>query len=166
MIQNLVAFTVAAILEILGCFTFWLWLRRGASPGIGALGILSLIGFAVALTRVDAAFAGRAYAAYGGIYIAASLVCYGSWKVSSQRRLTCSVRASPSLVRSSSLAWPFGRSRLFVVGVAGSVPGIVPAARQNRLFQANGSQLARSVKWKKEKDLRGKTKEEERLIDV
>lgn len=30
--------------------------------------------FAVVLTRVDTAFAGRAYAAYGGIYIAASLV--------------------------------------------------------------------------------------------
>lgn len=74
MIQNLVAFTVAAILEILGCFTVWLWLRRGASGAIAALGILSLIGFALALTRVDAAFAGRAYAAYGGIYIAASLV--------------------------------------------------------------------------------------------
>lgn len=74
MIQNLLAFTAAAILEILGCFTFWLWLRRGASPAIAAFGIVSLIGFAVALTRVDAAFAGRAYAAYGGIYIAASLV--------------------------------------------------------------------------------------------
>ena len=83
MIQNLVAFTVAAILEILGCFTFWLWLRRGASPAIAALGILSLIGFAVALTRVDAAFAGRAYAAYGGIYIAASLVWL--WIVEGQR---------------------------------------------------------------------------------
>jgi small multidrug resistance family-3 protein len=33
-----------------------------------------LIAFAFALTRVDSAFAGRAYAAYGGIYIAASLV--------------------------------------------------------------------------------------------
>jgi small multidrug resistance family-3 protein len=74
MIQNLVAFTVAAILEILGCFTFWLWLRRGGSPAVAALGIVSLIGFAFALTRVDTAFAGRAYAAYGGIYIAASLV--------------------------------------------------------------------------------------------
>jgi small multidrug resistance family-3 protein len=74
MIQNLTAFAVAAVLEILGCFTFWLWLRRGASPAIAALGILSLIGFAIALTRVDTAFAGRAYAAYGGIYIAASLV--------------------------------------------------------------------------------------------
>jgi len=37
------------------------------------LGIASLVGFALALTRVDSAFAGRAYAAYGGIYIAASL---------------------------------------------------------------------------------------------
>ena len=62
MMQNLVAFTVAAILEILGCFTFWLWLRRGASPAIAALGMLSLVGIAVTLTRVDAAFAGRAYA--------------------------------------------------------------------------------------------------------
>jgi small multidrug resistance family-3 protein len=74
MIQGLAALTVAAILEILGCFTFWLWLRRGASPVSAAAGILSLIGFGVALTRVDAAFAGRTYAAYGGIYIAASLV--------------------------------------------------------------------------------------------
>ena len=83
MIQNLVAFTVAAVLEILGCFTFWRWLRRGASPAIAALGIVSLIGFAVALTRVDAAFAGRAYAAYGGIYIAASLVWL--WLVEGQQ---------------------------------------------------------------------------------
>jgi hypothetical protein len=30
MIHNLVAFSVAAILEILGCFTFWLWQGRSA----------------------------------------------------------------------------------------------------------------------------------------
>jgi small multidrug resistance family-3 protein len=36
--------------------------------------LLSLILFAWCLTRVDSAYAGRAYAAYGGIYIAASLV--------------------------------------------------------------------------------------------
>ena len=33
-----------------------------------------LAAFAWFLTRVDVAFAGRAYAAYGGIYIASSLV--------------------------------------------------------------------------------------------
>jgi small multidrug resistance family-3 protein len=73
MTQNLVAFATAAILEIVGCFTFWLWLRRGMSPAIAAIGVASLIGFAFVLTRVDTVFAGRAYAAYGGIYIAASL---------------------------------------------------------------------------------------------
>lgn len=35
-------------------------------------GLASLVRFALALTRIDSAFAGRAYAAYGGIYIAAS----------------------------------------------------------------------------------------------
>jgi small multidrug resistance family-3 protein len=72
--RNLIAFAVAAFLEIAGCFAFWLWLRRGASPLIAALGIVSLVAFALTLSRVDALFAGRAYAAYGGIYIAASLV--------------------------------------------------------------------------------------------
>lgn len=37
-------------------------------------GLCSLILFAVFLTRVDSDFAGRAYAAYGGIYIAASVL--------------------------------------------------------------------------------------------
>jgi len=77
------AFAVAALLEIAGCFAFWAWLRRGASSLVIALGIVSLVGFAVVLTRVDAAFAGRAYAAYGGIYIAASLAWL--WMVERQR---------------------------------------------------------------------------------
>jgi len=74
MTRNLAVFVAAALLEIAGCFAFWTWLRRGASPFVAVLGIASLIGFAVVLTRIDTAFAGRAYAAYGGIYIAASLV--------------------------------------------------------------------------------------------
>jgi small multidrug resistance family-3 protein len=82
-LQNLLTFGIAAVLEIAGCFAFWVWLRRGASPLVVLLGVASLIGFAVALTRVDAAFAGRAYAAYGGIYIVASL-CW-LWLVEGQR---------------------------------------------------------------------------------
>ena len=74
MTTNVVIFAIAAFFEIAGCFAFWVWVRRGATPLVLALGIASLIGFAFALTRVDSAFAGRAYAAYGGIYIAASLV--------------------------------------------------------------------------------------------
>ncbi len=63
----------AAVAEIAGCFAFWAWLRLDKSPWWIAPGILSLILFAYLLTRVDSGFAGRAYAAYGGVYIAASL---------------------------------------------------------------------------------------------
>ena len=74
MTANIAVFALAAVLEIAGCFAFWVSIRRGAAPWVVVLGIASLVAFALALTRVDSAFAGRAYAAYGGIYIAASLV--------------------------------------------------------------------------------------------
>ncbi|MET0313510.1 MAG: YnfA family protein [Hansschlegelia sp.] len=63
----------AALAEIAGCFAFWSVLRLGASPLWLAAGVVSLVVFAWALTLVDAAAAGRAYAAYGGVYVAASL---------------------------------------------------------------------------------------------
>ena len=83
MIGNLLAFAAAATLEIAGCFAFWMWIRQGRSPWVAVAGVASLMGFALVLTRVDSAFAGRAYAAYGGIYIAASLVWL--WLVEGQR---------------------------------------------------------------------------------
>lgn len=83
MARNLFAFSLAAILEIGGCFAFWSWLRRGASPVIAVIGVASLIGFAIALTRVDTEFAGRAHAAYGGIYIVFSLLWL--WVAEQQR---------------------------------------------------------------------------------
>jgi small multidrug resistance family-3 protein len=66
-------FLAAAILEIAGCFSFWAWLRRGQPAWIVVPGVVSLVLFAWCLTRVEASAAGRAYAAYGGIYIACSL---------------------------------------------------------------------------------------------
>lgn len=66
-------FAGAAVAEIAGCFSFWAWLRLGRSPLWLVPGMLSLAGFAWLLTRVEADFAGRAYAAYGGVYVAASL---------------------------------------------------------------------------------------------
>ena len=63
----------AALAEIGGCFAFWAWLRMAKSPLWLAPGVVSLILFAWLLTRVDSDAAGRAYAAYGGIYICASL---------------------------------------------------------------------------------------------
>ena len=67
-------FFLAAPCEIAGCFAFWMWLRLGRSVFWLAPGLLSLTLFALLLTRVEATYAGRAYAAYGGIYIVASLL--------------------------------------------------------------------------------------------
>jgi len=64
----------AALAEIAGCFAFWAWLRLGKSVFWIIPGVLALAVFAYLLTRIDSDFAGRAYAAYGGIYIASSLL--------------------------------------------------------------------------------------------
>lgn len=63
----------AALAEIAGCFAFWAWLRLGKSALWLVPGMLSLALFAYLLTLVEVEAAGRAYATYGGIYIAASL---------------------------------------------------------------------------------------------
>jgi small multidrug resistance family-3 protein len=73
----------AAIAEIAGCFAFWAWLRFGKPAWLLLPGILSLIAFAYLLTLVETNAAGRAYAAYGGIYIVASLLWL--WAVESVR---------------------------------------------------------------------------------
>lgn len=64
----------AALAEIAGCFAFWAWLRLGKSALWVAPGVAALIVFAYLLTLAPSNHAGRAYAAYGGIYIMASLL--------------------------------------------------------------------------------------------
>jgi small multidrug resistance family-3 protein len=63
----------AALAEIAGCFSFWIWLREGKPAWWLAPGMVSLALFAWLLTQVDTPAAGRAYAAYGGVYICAAL---------------------------------------------------------------------------------------------
>jgi small multidrug resistance family-3 protein len=67
-------YPLAALTEIAGCFAFWAWLKLDRSPLWLAPGILSLALFAWLLTLVPTDAAGRAFAAYGGVYICASLV--------------------------------------------------------------------------------------------
>ena len=64
---------MAALAEIAGCFAFWAHFRLAQPVWWLFPGIASLLVFAWCLTLVDVDAAGRAYAAYGGIYIAASL---------------------------------------------------------------------------------------------
>lgn len=63
----------AAVAEIAGCFAVWAWLRLGKSTVWLLPGAASLALFAYLLTLVQTPTAGRAFAAYGGVYIAASL---------------------------------------------------------------------------------------------
>jgi small multidrug resistance family-3 protein len=72
--QAAAVYAAAALAEIAGCFAVWAVVRQGASwvwlvPGVAALAV-----FAWLLTLSPAGFAGRAFAAYGGVYVAASLV--------------------------------------------------------------------------------------------
>ena len=64
----------AALAEIAGCFAFWAWMRQGASALWLVPGLASLTVFAWLLTLAPSDLAGRAYAAYGGVYIGASLL--------------------------------------------------------------------------------------------
>lgn len=73
----------AVLAEIAGCFAVWSWMRQGASALWLVPGLVSLALFAWLLTLAPSAAAGRAYAAYGGVYVAASLGWL--WLVERQR---------------------------------------------------------------------------------
>lgn len=70
-------YPLAALAEIAGCYAVWAWLRLDRSQWWLVPGVLSLIAFAWLLTLIPSAAAGRAFAAYGGVYICASLAWMG-----------------------------------------------------------------------------------------
>ena len=67
------AYIGAAIAEIAGCFAFWAWLRLDKPVWWIAPGMLALALFAYLLTLIEAEYAGRTYAAYGGVYIVSAI---------------------------------------------------------------------------------------------
>jgi small multidrug resistance family-3 protein len=69
-----VTYAFAALAEIAGCFAFWAWLRLGKSGWWLLPGMMSLALFAWLLTLVPSEAAGRTFAAYGGIYVLASVL--------------------------------------------------------------------------------------------
>lgn len=73
MLKPLAIYLLAAIAEIAGCYSLWSVLKLGRSPLWLIPGAISLCLFAWLLTLIDTPAAGRAYAAYGAIYIAGSI---------------------------------------------------------------------------------------------
>ena len=73
-IWTAVLFVGAAASEIGGSYAFWAWLRLEKNPLLVLPGLILLSIFAVLLSRIDSAFAGRVFAAYGGVYITGSLI--------------------------------------------------------------------------------------------
>ena len=76
-------YPLAALAEIAGCFAIWAWWRLGASALWLAPGVVSLVAFGWFLAQVETVVAGRAFAACGGVYIAASLMWM--WLAEGQR---------------------------------------------------------------------------------
>lgn len=81
--QVVALYAAAALAEIAGCFAFWAWLRLDRSALWLAPGMASLAAFAWFLALSPADQAGRAYAAYGGVYVTASLLWL--WAAEGQR---------------------------------------------------------------------------------
>jgi small multidrug resistance family-3 protein len=71
--KTLIVYLLAALCEIGGCYAVWLVLRAKASPLWLVLAAVLLGLFAWLLTLTPNESAGRTFAAYGAIYIAASL---------------------------------------------------------------------------------------------
>jgi small multidrug resistance family-3 protein len=67
-------FPLATFFEIAGCFAVWAWWRKDASILWLMPGMVSLALFAVLLAQSPSDAAGRSFAAYGGVYIVASLL--------------------------------------------------------------------------------------------
>ncbi len=76
--KSLFFFLLAGLCEIGGGYLVWLWLREGRSFWLGGLGGILLIIYGMIPTLQTASF-GRVYAAYGGIFIALSILW--GWQV-------------------------------------------------------------------------------------
>ena len=80
--KTFLLFVITALAEIVGCYLPYLWLKKDGSTWLLAPAAMSLA-FFVWLLSLHPTAAGRVYAAYGGVYVAAALVWL--WKVDGVR---------------------------------------------------------------------------------
>lgn len=76
-LRSIMLFLAAGLCEIGGGYLVWLWLRDRRSVVIGVLGGFILFLYGVLPTLQTAHF-GRVYAAYGGVFVALSIL-WGWW---------------------------------------------------------------------------------------
>jgi small multidrug resistance family-3 protein len=67
-------FIAAGLAEIGGGYLMWRWLREGAPVVLGVLGGIILVIYGVIPTLQRSNDFGRIYAAYGGVFVVASLL--------------------------------------------------------------------------------------------
>lgn len=72
-VKSIGFFLLAGLCEIGGGYLVWQWLREGKSIWLGVAGGAVLVLYGVVATFQPANF-GRAYAAYGGIFIAMAIL--------------------------------------------------------------------------------------------
>jgi len=77
MLKSILLFVLAAIAEISGAYLIWQWQRTGKPLIFALIGIVVLFVYAFIQTTQSFSF-GRAFAAYGGIFIAAATL-WGWW---------------------------------------------------------------------------------------
>jgi small multidrug resistance family-3 protein len=81
--RSIALFIAAGLAEIGGGYLVWRWLRQGAPLVVGILGALILVGYGIIPTLQRSADFGRVYAAYGGVFVVASLLW--GWGVDGHR---------------------------------------------------------------------------------
>ena len=82
--RSIALFIAAGLAEIGGGYLVWRWLRDGAPVIVGILGGAILVLYGVIPTFQRSADFGRIYAAYGGVFVVASLLW--GWGVDKQAR--------------------------------------------------------------------------------
>ena len=71
--KSIFYFLIAGLFEIGGGYLIWLWIREGKPLSYAVIGAIVLIAYGIIPTLQPANF-GRVYAAYGGIFIALSII--------------------------------------------------------------------------------------------
>ncbi|QHV01181.1 YnfA family protein [Synechocystis sp. CACIAM 05] len=77
-LRSLLYFVMAGLCEIGGGYLVWLWIREGKSVWLALVRAILLTVYGFVATLQPANF-GRAYAAYGGIFIILSIIW--GWQV-------------------------------------------------------------------------------------